>query len=457
MKTTLWNGKDEENLKVRKIPVNTWIIKIIPKIEPKFQKYLKVLFAGKLVTWKRIFVNLLITNLVMICFLSRFYICIPLRLIWFLFIPILQLIDKWSILMIYTSVFVYLISLTSRINKNLTILSKILTLIIILFFISIKFIYFYITFEIRLIPIILIIFGYGYQPERIEATFYLLTYTIIFSLPLLFLFLILMERKFNFLSRQPFFLRKLFCLILFMAFLVKSPIFLLHFWLPKAHVEAPTIGSIFLAAVILKLGTIGILKLFYLFFVNLNIFLFLILGIIISRWLTCFQSDIKKLIAISSVVHINILLLILIFSSNLRILTSTITIVFHGIISANLFFIVGRIFYFFISRNIYFSKRSFSKLIYFIFLIFILINFGVPPILRIFSEIFLISSWFKIEIIIRLGCVLFSIFCGYFCLFLILSLFSGKKVNINKIYLNKLTSRIISIFVIFCVYWLIFY
>lgn len=128
------------------------------------------------------------------------------------------------------------------------------------------------------------------------------------------------------------------------AFIVKIPVFFFHAWLPKAHVEASTLGSVFLAGLLLKLGSYGFYRFANIFAINLNSYI-LSLGIvasIIRRILCVIQTDLKVIIAFSSIVHIRINLIILaqikriveesFIMANLR----------HSLISAALFLGFGR-------------------------------------------------------------------------------------------------------------------
>lgn len=119
---------------------------------------------------------------------------------------------------------------------------------------------FYLFFESSLFPVLLLIIGWGYQFERMRASNYFLIYTLFCSFPFFSFLLGFLKEESPFLFSPLFPVRKL-VRVSFLAFLAKVPLFFRHLWLPKAHVEAPTGGSMVLAAILLKLGGVALFRL----------------------------------------------------------------------------------------------------------------------------------------------------------------------------------------------------
>ena len=335
------------------------------------------------------------------------------------------ILDKMRILIGLLRVFVLLLTLErkklNRKKKNIFFLSIITLNLIILFFFFFRnrFFWLFLFFEIRILPIFLLIRGWGYQLERLQAGYYLLAYTTFFSLPF-FLFLVnLSETSLIFFFSKKIFLSLFLSLGTFFLFLVKSPIYFFHLWLPKAHVESPVTGSILLAGALLKLGGYGFIRIFLLFIIKPSItfwiFFFTILGRLISSIICFFQRDQKAAVAYIRIGHIRI------FVSSIRSLfffrfKGGILIIFlHAIVSPIIFFISYLFFLSTLNRVVIFNQSilSWNFFLRGFIIFFLLSNFGVPPFPSFFREViifkscFLISKnffWFVLRIVF-LGCL----------------------------------------------------
>jgi len=291
---------------------------------------------------------------------------------------------------------------------------------------------FYILFELRLIPTLFIVFFFGYQPEKIQASMYLLIYTVLSSLPLLLLFI----RSSSCLTYFEAGSRFWFCLALTMGFMVKTPIYLVHVWLPKAHVEAPVGGSIVLAGVLLKLGSYGLIVFCPLIKSRvLTIYLSLsVLGSLLCRIICVRQWDLKRLIAYSSVVHMGVVTLGVVRGLELGYLCSIIMVVAHGVCSPIIFALAYLTYNSSHTRTISRNKGSLRApmLSFFLFLT-LAINMGVPPSLNLWSEVimfvsilsFMVYSWAFLIGVAFLGVV--------YNLFMYVSLRQSKESDSAKV------------------------
>jgi len=239
-----------------------------------------------------------------------------------------------------------------------------LILILVIFFSVIDLLIFYFLFEVRLIPTFFLIIYWGSNPERLRAAYYLIIYILLVSFPLLLyifnIYIFGITLKFDLIKiiihYYEFRIWEFF--IIFMSFFIKIPMYIIHIWLPKAHVEAPVYGSIILAGILLKIGRYGIIRLVEIFFkvvINYNYIIFgvSIVGRLLIRLNCLIQVDIKSLVAYSSVVHINLILCLLIRLMRLGILRRYIIIISHGLCSSGLFYIV----------NLYYRRTSSRLLI----------------------------------------------------------------------------------------------
>nr|AFK30569.1 NADH dehydrogenase subunit 4 [Drosophila formosana] len=287
--------------------------------------------------------------------------------------------------------------------KNLFLLNVImLLLLLVLTFSSMSLFMFYLFFESSLIPTLFLILGWGYQPERLQAGIYLLFYTLLVSLPMLVGIFYLMNKMgtMNFYLMNNFmFNYDLLYFCMMCAFLVKMPMFLVHLWLPKAHVEAPVSGSMILAGIMLKLGGYGMLRVISLLqLMNMKysfiwVSISLVGGVLVS-FVCLRQTDLKALIAYSSVAHMGIALAGLLTMSYWGLCGSYSLMIAHGLCSSGLFCLANVSYERLGSRSLLINKGLLNFMPAMALWWFLLssANMAAPPTLNLLGEVSLLNS-----------------------------------------------------------------
>nr|UZG66063.1 NADH dehydrogenase subunit 4 [Aquatica wuhana] len=278
----------------------------------------------------------------------------------------------------------------------------ILFLLIFLFltFCSMNMFVFYLFFEMSLIPTLLLILGWGYQPERIQAGLYMFIYTLFGSFPMMVSLFYLYNNN-N--SLDFFFTLNINSLYLYicmiLVFLIKYGMYFVDLWLPKAHVKAAVSGSMILARVMLKLGGYGFLRFLKIFIeIGMKInFVFITISLIGGFFITliCLRHmDIKSLIAYSSVSHTGLVLSGLMTLNLWGYYGSFLMMKAHGLCSSGLF-CLANISYERLSSRSLFMNKGLNNLMPSMSLWWFLLcssNMGAPFSLNLFGEIMLINS-----------------------------------------------------------------
>jgi len=298
------------------------------------------------------------------------------------------------------------------------IITKLLVIVSVVFISCDHLLILFLCFELALIPVLFLITSWGSQAERTSASNYLLSYGVTPSLLMLCLLCWSPLEGFSLVTIS--YRGNWLIMILTLNMLIKAPLYGCHTWLAKAHVEAPVVGSVLLAGILLKLGTLGYLRLFEVIgdHTRLCVVVLIVLGTTLGGWATISQSDLKSYVAYSSVTHINMLLWALHALVSLAGEARWVTGWAHGLVASMLFVAVGTLIHHQLSRLVFQSNLFLQPFINLCWVGVLMFNYRVPPSIGFLAElaaVLRLINWCSLVIVVLVS---YGIACCFISLHL---------------------------------------
>jgi proton-translocating NADH-quinone oxidoreductase chain M len=278
----------------------------------------------------------------------------------------------------------------------------------------------------------LIIGIWGSRERKVRASylffFYTLCGSILMLIGILYIYNVVGSLYFEYLTAYSFDLIDQYFLWIafFFSFASKIPVFPFHIWLPEAHVEAPTVGSVLLAGILLKLGVYGFIRYSLFLFPQASlyfsplVYLLSMTGVIYASLAALRQTDIKRIIAYSSIAHMNLVSLGIFSFHVIGLEGAILQSISHGFVAGGMFFLIGILYNRYHTRFLYYygGLAHFMPVYSILFLVFTMANIALPGTSSFVGEFLLLTGIYQTNVTSAVICALGVILCGAYSLWL---------------------------------------